>query len=163
VVTAPSGSRLPIWARHAAWLGDGGARGRSAASRAWHRVRADRLGAGTASARPGMPGAVDAPLLDDRLPAPINVESAAVGTPAGDPAVLHRCLQVGHRGRLGLRDDLVAVHGGTVVSRSPWNTISGTIRRYSPALMAWAAVPPAHQQGARLPASFRRSQAVIDQ
>ncbi len=67
------------------------------------------LGASTASARPGMPGAVDDPLLEDRLPAPVNVESAALGTPAGDPAVLHRCLQVDHRGRLGLRDDLVAV------------------------------------------------------
>ena len=67
------------------------------------------VGAGRTAARPGMACAVDDPLLENYLPARVGVKCAAIGMPAGDPAVLHCCLQVGHRGRLGLRDDLIAV------------------------------------------------------
>ena len=77
------------------------------------------VGAGGAAARPGMPSAVDDPLLEDHLPAAVSVESAAISMPAGDPAVLHCGLQVGHRGRVGLRDDLIPVarvHRGVLIA-----------------------------------------------
>ena len=67
------------------------------------------VGAGTAAARPGMSGAVDDPVLEDRLPSRVGVKRAAVGMPAGYPTVLHGFTQVRHRGCPGLRDDLMAV------------------------------------------------------
>ena len=56
-----------------------------------------------------MTGAVDDPLLEDRLPAGVGMKRAAVGVPAGHLAVLHGCLQTRGRGRHRLRDDLIAV------------------------------------------------------
>ena len=52
------------------------------------------VGAGGAAARPTMASSVNDPLLEDRPPACVSVKGAAVGMPAGYPAVLHRCLQV---------------------------------------------------------------------
>ena len=49
------------------------------------------------------------PLLEDRPPACVSVEGAAVGMPAGHPTVLHACPQVHGRIRPRLSDDLIAV------------------------------------------------------
>jgi hypothetical protein len=56
-----------------------------------------------------MAGAVDNPVLQDRLPARVGMERAPVGVPAGDPTVLHRCPQVRHRACPGLLDHPIAV------------------------------------------------------
>src|SRR5690606_241293 len=65
--------------------------------------------AGRTAARPGMAGAVDDPLFEDRLSVRVGVEGAAVAMSAGHLAVLHRDSQVSDRGCPGLRDDLIAV------------------------------------------------------
>lgn len=57
-------------------------------------------------------------LLEDRLPTPIMVESAAVGSATGHPAVLNRCSLVGVRAFPQLCDDLIAVvrvHRGVLI------------------------------------------------
>src|SRR5271165_5911274 len=56
-----------------------------------------------------MASSVNDPMLEDRAPACVSVEGAAVGMPAGYPSVLHPCLQVYGHVRPRLRDDLIAV------------------------------------------------------
>jgi hypothetical protein len=74
-------------------------------------VRSSRIGvgAGRTTARPGMAGAVDDPLLENYLPARVGVKCASVGMPARHPTVLSPGLQARDRGRPELRDDLIAV------------------------------------------------------
>jgi hypothetical protein len=69
------------------------------------------VGAGRAAARPGMTGAVDDPLLEDRLAMGVGMQRTAVGPPAGYLTPLRRCrgLQSGGRGAACLGDDLIAV------------------------------------------------------
>src|ERR1700736_7037308 len=52
------------------------------------------VGAGGAAARPTMARSVNDPLLEDRPPACVSVEGAAVGMPTGHPTVLHARPQV---------------------------------------------------------------------
>src|SRR6266851_4733227 len=77
------------------------------------------VGAGGTAARPGMAGSVDDPLLEDRPPARIDMDRAAVGVPAGHPTVLHCCLHIRGHGVPRLRDDLIAVarvHRGILIA-----------------------------------------------
>src|SRR5258707_9385353 len=77
------------------------------------------VGAGGTAARPGMAGSVDDPLLEDRPPARIDMDRAAVGVPAGHPTVLHCCLHIRGHGVPRLRDDLIAVarvHRGLLIA-----------------------------------------------
>ena len=53
------------------------------------------IGAGRAAARPGVPGAVDRPLLEQRPPGGIGVDGAAVGVAARHLTALHRRPQLG--------------------------------------------------------------------
>src|SRR5258708_39683204 len=63
------------------------------------------VGARGTPARPGMAGSVNDPLLQDRPPARIVLHGAAIGMPAGHPAVLHAEPQVRRRGLLSPGDD----------------------------------------------------------
>src|ERR1700732_2686284 len=56
-----------------------------------------------------MARSVNDPLLEDRPPACVSVEGAAVGMSAGYPTVLHARPQVHGRIRPRLGDDLIAV------------------------------------------------------
>src|SRR5689334_8769492 len=78
-----------------------------------------RVGEGAAgtAARPGVPGAVDDPLLEDDLAIGRRMERAAPGAAAGRAPLLHRYFE--RRRRRRLRDHRVAVgrvDGGVAIA-----------------------------------------------
>jgi hypothetical protein len=88
------------------------------------------VGAGRAAAEPGVPRTVYGPLLDHRPPGRVRAQRAAVSVAAGTRPCSVCWLSAAAWAACATTAS--ALQGFTVLSRSPWKTIAGTMRSPTP-------------------------------